>query len=337
MIQVWVYDGILASGVAGPVDVFTAANKIIEMNAAEARIPARLIRWCLQSLDGRPIETASGQTIMVDGKIGARGAADAVLVTAPFISDLDSFIRNREQVQELCALLRRQHKAGATLATYCTGSYLLAEAGLLDGRIATTHWGKSRDFTKRYPRVELRSHEVLTEQDHIICGGAVTSFLDVALRLVALFSGRQVAALTAKLLLIDPGRTSQSPYADLFRNNGHTDELVAKAQGRMEASLQQKFSLSRLAADLAVSERTLNRRFKHATGQAPLEYLQSLRIEVAKRLLEAGSATPSAASLHVGYSDFSTFRLLFKRKVGVSPSEYQRRFTTGQHTADGSV
>jgi len=336
MIQIWVYDGILASGVFGPVDVFTAANRIIKMNAVEARAPARLMRWCLRSLDGGPVQTASGQTMPVDGKIGVNGPSDAVLVTAPFVSDMDSFIGNRRQVEELSALLRRQHKAGAVLATYCTGSYLLAEAGLLDGRVATTHWAKSRDFANRYPRVELRSQEVLTEQDHIICGGAVTSFLDLALRLVALFGGPQVAATTAKLLLIDPGRTSQSPYADLVRDHGHTDQLVAKAQKRMEASLQQKFSLSRLAAELAVSERTLNRRFKQATSQAPLEYLQGFRVEVAKRLLETGFTTPSSASQHVGYSDFSTFRQLFKRKVGVSPSEYQRRFANTQRALDRS-
>lgn len=336
MIQIWVYDGILASGVAGPVDVFTAANRIIEINAAEARAPTRPIRWCLQSLDGRPIQTASGQTITVDGKINASGRSEAVLVTAPFVSDMDSFISNRKQVQELCTFLRRQHRAGAVLATYCTGSYLLAEAGLLDGRVATTHWARSQDFSKRYPRVRLRSQEVLTEQDHIICGGAVTSFLDVALRLVELHSGPRVAASTGRLLLIDPGRTSQSPYVDLSRYDGHTDQVVARAQRRMESSLQQKFSLSHLAAELTVSERTLNRRFKQATGQAPLEYLQNFRVEVAKRLLETGSATPSAASQHVGYSDFSTFRLLFKRKVGVSPSEYQRRFAKKQYAADPS-
>jgi transcriptional regulator GlxA family with amidase domain len=326
MIRIWVYDGILASGVAGPVDVFTAANEMRRGISVQKERTTSSLTWRVESQDGKPIRCASGQTIMVDGKIDGRAHADAILVTAPFVSDMDNFIGRREQIQDISSALRRQHEAGAVMASYCTGSYLLAEAGLLDGRIAATHWAKVRDFAQRYPRVELRAHAVLTEQNGVICGGAVTSFLDVALRLVKLFAGAQVAAATGKLLLIDPSRVSQAPYATLLQDHGHADHLVARAQRRMEADLQQKFSLSELAAHLAVSERTLHRRFKRAVGEAPLEYLQTLRVEVAKRALESGRISAAAAGQLVGYADFSTFRQLFKRKTGLSPREYQGRF-----------
>jgi transcriptional regulator GlxA family with amidase domain len=325
-IRIWVYDGILASGVAGPVDVFNAANHLGAREAARGNASFASFVWRVESLDGQPVKAASGQSIAVDGKIDPRKQADAVLLTAPFFADMDQFIARHELLDGLTSALKRQRKAGAVLAAYCTANYLLAEAGLLDGRVATTHWATAADFARRYPRVELRAHEVLTAQDGIVSSGAVTSYLNLAVRLVEMLAGERLAAMTAKSLLIDMNRISQASYAKLIDEHGHVDPLVARAQQRMEKMLQQGLSLSELAADLAVSERTLNRHFKMATGLAPLEYLQNLRIEVAKQLLESRPISLDAVSQRVGYGDLSTFRQLFKRKTGLSPREYQRRF-----------
>src|SRR5262249_51213509 len=142
--------------------------------------------------------------------------------------------------------LRRQRKAGAVLAAYCTGNYLLAEAGLLDGRVATTHWARAPDFARRYPHVELRAREVLTSGDGILSGGSVTSYLNVAVRLVEMFAGEKLAIKTARTLLIDMNRISQASYATLLDEHGHTDPLVARAQQRMEATLQERFRLDEL-------------------------------------------------------------------------------------------
>jgi transcriptional regulator GlxA family with amidase domain len=326
MVRIWVYDGILSSGVSGPVDVFTAANHIAARTAAARRRASRPIAWRVESPDGRTVRASSGQAIAVDGSIDARKQADAILVTAPFVAGLEEFIARRKQLQALASALRRQHRAGAVVATYCTGSYLLAEAGLLDGRIATTHWAKAADFQRRYPNVVLRAHEVLTEQDRILCGGAGTTFLNLAVHLVERFADGELAAATAKALLIDTNRIAQAAYATLLAEHGHTDRLVARAQRRMEATLQEGFRLSELAAHLAVSERTLHRRFKQAVGAAPLGYLQTLRVEVAKRLLETGRISVDDVSARVGYGDLSTFRQLFKRKTRLSPRAYQQRF-----------
>jgi transcriptional regulator GlxA family with amidase domain len=327
IVRIWVYDGILASGVAGPVDVFSAANQFHARKAAPGTTTAPVFTWRVESLDGRPVTAASGQTIPVDGRIDPRKRADAILLTAPFFSNIDEFIGRREQLNELSSALRRQRKAGAVLAAYCTANYLLAEAGLLDGRAATTHWARASDFARRYPRVEVRAQELLIAQDGIISGGSVTSYLNLAVQLVETFAGEELAMMTAKALLIDMNRDSQASFATLIEEHGHTDMLVARAQQQMEATLQQGFRLSDLAASLAVSERTLNRRFKEAVGLAPLAYLQNLRIEVAKRLLETRPIGLEALSQRVGYGDISTFRQLFKRKTGLSPSEYQMRFS----------
>jgi transcriptional regulator GlxA family with amidase domain len=325
LIRIWVYDGILASGVAGSVDVFTAANTVWAERNAVRQTRSPFLQWRIESLDGKPVQTASGQIVHVDGAINPRSAADAIIVTGPFVANIDRFFERPELLRPLFAALRRQHERGALLASYCTGSFILAEAGLLDGGVATTHWAQAKAFTKRYPDVDLQISEILTEQNHILCSGAVTTSLNLALRIVEKLAGPAVADATGKMMLIDTNRVSQSAYASL-PDAEHSDAVVTRAQHWMERSLQQGFSLSKLAKHLGISERTLNRRFKLATGEAPLHYLQSLRVDVAKRLLENRTARVEAVSSRVGYSDLSTFRRLFKRETGLSPREYHRRF-----------
>jgi transcriptional regulator GlxA family with amidase domain len=164
----------------------------------------------------------------------------------------------------------------------------------------------------------------------------VTTSLNLALRIVEKFAGPDVAAATAKMMLIDTNRVSQSSYASIPQAPLHADELVSRAQRYMEKSLRQGFNLGALARQLAVSERTLNRRFKRALGEAPLHYLQSLRVDVAKRLLETHGLTVDAVGERVGYGDLSTFRRLFKRETGLSPRDYRRRFARGRQGGGAS-
>jgi transcriptional regulator GlxA family with amidase domain len=324
-IRIWVYDGILASGVAGPIDVFTSANAVWASKSRAQRGAKRLFEWRIESPDGKPVRTASGQIINVDGAINARTVADAVIVTGPFVADMKRFFEDLDALQSLLAALRRQHERGALLASCCTGSFVLAEAGLLDGGVATTHWAKAKAFEKRYPRVDLRVSEILTEQNRILCSGAVTTSLNLALRLVEKLGGANLAAETGRMLLIDTNRVSQASYATR-QEPQHSDALVMRAQRWMERHIQQSFRLTELAGYLAVSERTVNRRFGRALGEAPLHYLQSLRIEVAKRLLETKELKVDSVRERVGYGDISSFRQLFKRQTGLSPREYQRHF-----------
>ncbi|WP_407156634.1 GlxA family transcriptional regulator [Bradyrhizobium sp. STM 3557] len=323
-IRIWVYDGILASSVAGVIDVFMAANAVWAERNGRGKAPP--LQWRIESLDGKPVQTASGQLVSADAPINARAAADAIVVPGPFVVDLERFFARTDILKPLCAALRRQHERGTLLASYCTGSFILAEAGLLDGGVATTHWARAKIFAKRYPDIDLRVSEILTEQNNILCSAAVTTSLNLALRIVEKFVGRQIAEDIGRIMLIDSNRVPQSSYAIMPEEAGHSDALVARAQRFMEKSLRQGFNLAELARHLSVSERTLNRRFKLAVGVAPLQYLQTLRVDVAKRLLQQGRLTVDAVGERVGYRDLSTFRRLFRRQTGLSPRDYQRRF-----------
>lgn len=341
-IRIWVYDGILASTVAGPIDVFAVANAVWADQARAKAGAAPLFDWHVESPDGKPVRTAAGYPMAVDGPIGARAASDAVIVVGPFVGRGPAQFAERfdgllPALQSMLVALRRRHERGTLVASVCGGSFLLAEAGLLDGRAATTHWGLAETFRKRYPRVKLRADEVITEDDNILCSGAVTSYLNLALRLVEKFAGTSLAATTGKMLLIDTNRISQASYRTLTVQDRqpHADPLVARAQLWMEKHLHERFQLADLASHLAASVRTVSRRFRQAIGETPLGHLQSLRVERAKLLLETTGLTVDAIAERIGYDDLSTLRRLFKRKTGLSPREYQRRFTRAKRAERG--
>lgn len=333
LIKLWVYDGVVASGVTGPIDLFMVANAVWAYQNRDKGPVAPLFAWRIESLDGKPVRTASGQILKVDGSIRSRTMADGVIVFGPFVGGgvkafLHQFDGLQETLQPLLPALRRQHEGGALVASVCSGSFVLAESGLLDDRPATTHWYLADAFQRRYPKINVRANEVVTEQDGILCSGAVTSYLNLALRLVERLAGSSLAATVGKMLLVDTNRISQASYKMLTvqGQQSHSDALVTKAQRWMEKHLEENFRLADLADHLAVSERTVNRRFKLALGETPLGHLQSLRIELAKRLLETTPLSVEAVSERAGYGDLSTFRRLFKREAGLSPRDYQQRF-----------
>lgn len=331
-ILITVFDGVLASGISGVIDLFAAANRLWGDASKDGRA-APLFAWRVESLDGKPVRSASGQLVGVDGAIDIRGpAVDAVIVPGPFVSDMARFLDRMSSLQTLNQAIRRQHQSGALLASYCSGSFLLAEAGLLDGRAATTHWALERTFRQRYPNVDLQPAEIITEQNRILCSGAVTTYFNLALRIVEKFGGARLATLVGKLLLIDTSRVSQASFATLTLQDKqpHGDPVVARGQRWLEKHLHENVRLADLAGYLALSERTINRRFRRALGEAPLQHLQTLRVEIAKRLLETSRLGIDAVAGRVGYQDIGTFRRLFRRGTGLSPREYRRGHSRGK-------
>jgi transcriptional regulator GlxA family with amidase domain len=324
-LTIWIVDRALASAVTGPLDVLTVANSIwAHRTKAKSRA---LFEWRIESVGGTHVRTASGIPLNVDGPIDPDARTDVLLLAGIYAdAGLEQLVKTLFRLQPLLPALRKLHERGTLLAANCTSTFLLAEAGLLDHRPATTSWWLAQAFRQRYPAVDLRPGEVLTEKDRLICSGAVTAYLNLALRLVEKFGGASLARSTARTMLIDTNRLSQAAYRILSveGQSSHSDEVVSQAQRRIEKRLQEPFSLPDLARDLSVSERTLIRRFNKALGQTPLAYLQSQRIETAKHLLETSALTVDAVCEHIGYADVSSFRRLFRRETGLSPREFQR-------------
>ena len=245
------------------------------------------------------------------------------LVIVPAVgADLDLALqRNREVIEWLAARPRKTAIAGI-----CSGVALLAEAGLLDGRAATTHWAIVDQCRARYPRVRWMADRFVTEADNVFCGGGVYSSIDVSLYLVERYCGHEVAVRTAKALLLQTPRIWQTPYAAQAPRSAHDDQAVQRAQKWMFTHSRQEVDLDALATKVGMSPRNFARRFKAATGHAPLAYLHQLRIDSARHYLENAHRSVQEISQQVGYEDVAFFRQLFRRHTGTSPREYRARF-----------
>jgi transcriptional regulator GlxA family with amidase domain len=225
--------------------------------------------------------------------------------------------------------LAREYARGATLATACTGALLLAEAGILDGEDATTHWGYCEAMTARYPRVRIHPNRALViggDAQRLIMAGGGTSWHDLALFLIGRLVGTDEAMRVARLHLLDWHHVGQQPFASLTRTRQVDDALIAKCQEWIAHHYDRGAPVAAMAALSGLAERSFKRRFAKATGIAPLEYVHTLRLEEAKHALETTDAAVEQIANEVGYEDASFFGRLFRRKVGLTPAQYRKRF-----------
>ncbi|MCY1541543.1 HTH-type transcriptional regulator CdhR [compost metagenome] len=222
--------------------------------------------------------------------------------------------------------LIKQWSHGAWLCANCTGTFLLADTGLLDNKTATTTWWLEGHFRERFPQVDLQMRPLVTESERLVCGGAHATFLLQAVRLLNQFAGKAIAMQCARSMLIDLTQTTQTPLQPLIADKTHNDPLIHRAQKWLQDHLAEQVRMTDLAQRLAVSERTLIRRFNLVLEQSPLTYLQNLRIDTARALLEAGDLSTERIAQYVGYSDNSSFSRLFRERVGFTPGAYRARF-----------
>lgn len=228
-----------------------------------------------------------------------------------------------------CSWLRGQYQGGAVVCSVCTGSILLAEAGLLDGLAATTHWGARRIFETWYPAVKLSAERILvpTGPEHrVITSGGSASWADLVLYLIARFCGRKQAVRTAKVFVLGDRSDGQLPFSAMMRPRRHGDGAIDDCQAWIAGHYATPSPVAAMIKRSGLADRTFKRRFRAATGYTPIEYVQTLRVEEAKHLLETTSLPMDEVSTAVGYQDPSSFRRLFKRLTGVSPARYRQRF-----------
>ena len=247
------------------------------------------------------------------------------LVIIPSVShEYDRVIRENK---ELISWIREQYKSGAEIASICTGAFLLAATGLLEGKNCSTHWNAAADFKRLFPNVNLHVDKLVTSGQGIYTNGGAYSFLNLILFLVEKYFDRQTAIYCSKVFQIDIERTSQSPFFIFQTQKNHGDEMVCEAQTYIEENLSERISFEQLASKLATSRRNFDRRFIRATGNTPVEYLQRVKVEVAKKTLEKGRKSIFEVMNEVGYSDDKAFREVFKKITGVSPLDYRAKYT----------
>jgi transcriptional regulator GlxA family with amidase domain len=324
MIEVTVLflDQTFSSTAIGPMEIFRHAGTL--WNILTGQPPAPRFHVTTASADGRAVCCDGPLHIKPMAALAAIRKTDLIFIPTTGLSVHDVVERNAPVVP----WLRRWHKRGAAIASVCSGVGLVAASGLLDGKRATTHWGLAEDFRQRYPKVRWMPEFMVTEDRDLYCGGGVNASLDLSLYLVEKFCGHEVAVQTAKALLIETPRTWQSGFAVGPLRTHHSDEVIARAEEWLHENFHRSFPLDHVARRVDMSVRNFVRRFKQATADPPLVYLQKLRIAAAKRLLESDYRTMQEISSAVGYEDVAFFRQLFRRHTGVSPSAYQQRFGT---------
>jgi transcriptional regulator GlxA family with amidase domain len=222
--------------------------------------------------------------------------------------------------------IEKQYRNGAEIASICTGAFMLASSGLLDGKMCSTHWAAADNFRMMFPKVNLQPDKLITDENGIYTNGGAYSFLNLMIYLVEKYYDRPTAIFCAKVFQIEMDRNSQSAFTIFTGQKLHGDEMVKQAQAHIETNLHEKISVEHLSSTFAVGRRNFDRRFIKATGNTPLEYSQRVKIESAKKAFETSRKTINEVMYEVGYSDVKAFREVFKKITGMSPLEYRSRY-----------
>ena len=244
-----------------------------------------------------------------------------------FIPSLNySYQKTVRENRSIIDWVTKQYKNGAEIASICTGAFLLASSGLLDGKNCSTHWAVANDFREMYPGINLQTDKLITDENGIYTNGGAYSFLNLVIYLIEKYYDRQTAIFCSKVFQIEMDRQSQSAFIIFKGQKLHGDEVVKKAQDYIETNLDEKISIENLSSKFAVGRRNFDRRFIKATGNTPLEYAQRVKIESAKKSLETTRKTVNEVMYEVGYADVKAFREVFRKITGMSPLEYKSKY-----------
>jgi transcriptional regulator GlxA family with amidase domain len=265
-----------------------------------------------------------------DGLFSVKPHTNISAITKTNLIIIPSLNHNYQKTMKANKLLTdwiaRQYKHGAEIATICTGAFMLAPTGLLDGKSCSTHWSAADNFRAMFPKVNLQTDKLITDENGIYTNGGAFSFLNLIIYLIEKYYDRQTAIFCSKVFQIEMDRKSQSAFSIFTGQKLHGDEMVIKAQTHIEKNLHEKISIEDLSSRLSVGRRNFDRRFIKATGNTPVEYLQRVKIESAKKEFETSRKTVNEVMYEVGYSDVKAFREVFRKITGMSPLEYKGKY-----------
>jgi len=315
------FDHAFSSVITGVLDLFSLVG--VTWNRIQQSGSTPLFQVQLAAKNEQPVHCLNRISLQPDVAISSVSESDIIFIP-PIGADIDRTLKKNARA---VAWLREMHANGSQIVSSCTGSFLLAETGLLDGKLATTHWGYVDQFRARYPRVILKPEQLITDEIDLLCAGGGSAWLDLSLFLIEQHLGHDIAVQTAKALVIERKQYSQAAFSTRQGQKYHNDAEILSAQLWMENHLPEKINIDRLGERFGMTSRTFKRRFKQATGDTPLAYLQSLRIETAKKILESSRMPIELVTQRVGYEDSSSFMKLFKRRTGISLQNYRNAFS----------
>lgn len=262
-------------------------------------------------------------TIKTDRLLRDVSSTDLLIIPPAYGPTAAGVLANIEAIP----YIKNLHGKGASIASLCLGAFLVAETGLLDGKKCSTHWAHVNEFREKYPQIEVEDGAIITEHGNIYSSGGASSLWNLVLYLVEKFSDRDTAVLISKYFALDIGRDSQNQFAIFRGQRNHGDTNIEKVQDYIEKNYEGKITIEDLANLAGASRRTFERRFKEATNNTPIEYIQRVRIEAAKKFFEASRKNVSEVMYDVGYTDTKAFRDIFKKITGLKPIEYRNKFT----------
>ncbi|WP_128544200.1 GlxA family transcriptional regulator [Larkinella soli] len=316
-ISILVPKGAILGSIEGPRQVLTEVNKFLKSTGRPALFKVQLVGLTEE------VPVCGGKyTVFTDAVVSDIQKTDLTIIPA-----LDGdMVKIIESNRDFLPWIVDQYKAGAEVASLCVGAFLLASTGLISGRKCATHWMAANDFRRMFPDVNLVEDRIITDENGIYSSGGAFSYLNLILYLVEKYAGRDVAIFCSKAFQIDIQRDSQSPFIVFKGQKEHEDEPIKKAQDYIEQNFQDRITVDQLAELLALSRRNLERRFKKATANTVVEYIQRVKIEAAKMSLETSRETVNEVMYNVGYSDTKAFRTTFKRITGLSPVDYRNKY-----------
>lgn len=314
--------GCMQSAVIGCVDILLLGSEQWEKEHHSFKNSPLFSIKTLSSEHQKEVQCYNNLILKTDGTIFEDSTYDIIIIP-PLLDDFSTLLSHTK----LLHWLVQQGENHACMCSVCAGAFLLAESGLLQDKRATTHIQLADKFCIQYPLINLQKEKMLIDEGNIITAGGVTGYMDLCLYLVRRFGSQDLARVLSKLLLIDPARDSQQPYATQPAIKTHGDEQILQLQSWLDKTFNQPYSIKKMAKIAVMGERSLLRRFKKATGDSPAQYVQQIRINKARTLLETTTLPVENIMDQVGYQDTSSFRRLFKKKCGVSPTEYRKKFS----------
>ncbi len=316
-VAILVPESSVMQAIADPQYCFSAVNRFLTQSGRKPLFDLQLVG------SKKEVELNGGQyTVHPDKLLKDVKKADLVFIPALF-GDMAGAVKANKL---LVPWIVQQYKKGAEVASLCVGAFLLASTGLLNGKKCSTHWGFTNEFREMFPEVDVQDGSIVTEDNGIYSSGGANSYWNLLLHLVEKYTDRETAILVSKYFAIDIDRNSQSAFAIFKGQKEHRDEVIKKAQDYIEQHIEERMNVEELATKVAIGRRSFERRFRLATNNSVLEYIQRIKIEAAKRSFESSRKNINEVMYHVGYTDTKAFRTTFKKITGLTPVEYRNKY-----------